>query len=413
MSYLHQDAAMTVSQVNRYVKTLIEQDDLLSYLTVRGEISNLKYHSSGHLYFTLKDEEGELAAVMFRSAAQGLSFTLVNGMKVTAYGRLSVYERSGRYQLYCSAMTEDGIGALRLEYERLYRKLSEEGLFSDERKRPLPRFPNCIGVITSPTGAAIRDIIHVTGRRAPGVKLLIVPSLVQGRDAPAELCRALSYLQAEGSADVIIIGRGGGSMEDLWAFNDEALVRAVAASEIPVISAVGHEIDFTLCDFAADQRAPTPSAAAELAVPDTAELLERLDEAAEKLTALYSCKLSACRVRLVEATARLERMSPVAATRQRRERLERTKERMERSIRLIWERAASRLVRGTDMLNAVNPLAVLKRGYGVMQTDEGSVIASVSDLTEEQTVRFVLADGEARARILSVLPQIKVQEEEG
>ncbi|MBQ8345645.1 MAG: exodeoxyribonuclease VII large subunit, partial [Clostridia bacterium] len=394
-------------------KTLIEQDDLLSYLTVRGEISNLKYHSSGHLYFTLKDEEGELAAVMFRSAAQGLSFTLVNGMKVTAYGRLSVYERSGRYQLYCSAMTEDGIGALRLEYERLYRKLSEEGLFSDERKRPLPRFPNCIGVITSPTGAAIRDIIHVTGRRAPGVKLLIVPSLVQGRDAPAELCRALSYLQAEGSADVIIIGRGGGSMEDLWAFNDEALVRAVAASEIPVISAVGHEIDFTLCDFAADQRAPTPSAAAELAVPDTAELLERLDEAAEKLTALYSCKLSACRVRLVEATARLERMSPVAATRQRRERLERTKERMERSIRLIWERAASRLVRGTDMLNAVNPLAVLKRGYGVMQTDEGSVIASVSDLTEEQTVRFVLADGEARARILSVLPQIKVQEEEG
>lgn len=402
MSYVRGDAALSVSQVNQYVKALIERDDLLSSIAVRGEISNLKYHTSGHLYFTLKDENAELGAVMFRASAQGLRFTVKNGMCVTAYGRLSVYEKSGRYQMYVSTMTEEGIGALRLEYERLYRKLSDEGLFDETRKRPLPRFPKCIGIITSPTGAAIRDIIHVTGRRYPAAKLLIYPSLVQGPEAPAGLCCGLAYLNAEGSADVIIIGRGGGSIEDLWAFNDENLVRAVAASEIPVISAVGHEIDFTLCDFAADHRAPTPSAAAELAVPDRAELLGRVDEMGENLVEIFSKKIALSRVALIERKIELEKLSPKAKTERMRLSLTYKKEELNRSIRQITERAAARLSRSVEQLNALNPLAVLGRGYSVVEGQSGEVISSVKQLQSGDMLRLLLADGEVSARVLSV-----------
>ena len=401
MFHAGSENALSVSQVNQYVKTLIEQDDLLSYITVRGEISNLKYHTSGHLYFTLKDENAELGAVMFRTAVQGLRFTVKNGMYVTAYGRISVYEKSGRYQMYVSAMTEEGVGALRLEYERLYRQLSEEGLFAPERKRPLPRFPKCVGIITSPTGAAIRDIIHVTGRRYPSAKLLIYPSLVQGADAPASLCQGLAYLNAEGSSDVIILGRGGGSIEDLWAFNDESLVRAVAASDIPVISAVGHEIDFTLCDFAADQRAATPSAAAELAVPDSTELLSRVDEMGETLTGLFLKQIALLRMALVERKSVLEKWSPTAKTERMRLSLTYKQEELARSIRQITERAALRLSRSAERLNALNPLSILSRGYSVAEKESGEVISSVEQLQVGEHIRLFLSDGEVTAQILS------------
>ena len=260
--------ALSVSDVNKYIKMLFSADDVLSSVAIRGEISNFKRHSSGHLYFTLKDSGGEIAAVMFRADASRLPFVPADGMRIVAYGSVDVYERSGRYQVYVRSMVADGVGAMAEAYERLRRKLEAEGLFDESRKRPIPKYPQCIGVITAPTGAAIRDILNITGRRYPQAKILIYPSLVQGADAPASLCAGLGLLCAHGECDVIIIGRGGGSIEDLWGFNDEAVVRAVAASSIPVISAVGHETDFTLCDFAADKRAPTPSAAAEIATPD-------------------------------------------------------------------------------------------------------------------------------------------------
>jgi exodeoxyribonuclease VII large subunit len=275
--------ALTVTDVNRYIKSLLNSDEVLSAVTIRGEISNFKAHGSGHLYFTLKDEGAEIAAVMFRGDASRLAFRPADGMRVVVYGSVDVYEKSGRYQVYVRTMQADGVGAMMLAFERLKRKLTAEGLFDEARKRPLPPFPTCVGVITAPTGAAIQDILNITGRRYPQAKILLYPSLVQGAEAPASLCAGLATLNALEACDVIILGRGGGSLEDLWAFNDEALVRAVAASRIPVISAVGHETDFTLCDFAADRRAPTPSAAAELAVPDRRALTERLAQIKDAL----------------------------------------------------------------------------------------------------------------------------------
>ena len=397
------EAVLGVSALNRYIKGLIESDDVLSYVSVRGEISNFKYHTSGHLYFTLKDEESEIAAVMFRSAASGLRFAARNGMRVTAYGKVSVYEKSGRYQLYISTMLEDGIGSLYLEYKRLYESLRAEGLFAEERKRPLPSYPHRIGVITSPTGAAIRDILNITGRRYPAAKILIYPSLVQGREAPASLCHALAYLNAETDCDVIILGRGGGSMEDLWAFNDEALVRAVANSRIPVISAVGHETDFTLCDFAADRRAPTPSAAAELAVPDRYELMERLDELFGRLDMQMERFVERRRTMLKLRVSALALVSPEAKLATLAQKISAQRERIDRAMqtRMLRERERMRYV--LETLQAMNPLAVLERGYGAV-LQNGRFLSSVKKLKCGDRVTLRLSDGSADAQILSVAP---------
>ncbi len=269
--------ALTVTQLNEYIKGVIDHDIRLADVTIKGEISNFKNHySTGHYYFSLKDEGSILRAIMFRSAAGKMPFIPEDGMKVIAHGRISSFVRDGQYQLYCDSMEPDGVGALYIAFEQLKRKLEGEGLFDPARKRPLPKIPTRVGIITSATGAAIRDMINVCGRRFPYAKLILYPSLVQGPDAPPQLINGLRYFNETNSADVIIIGRGGGSIEDLWAFNNEELAREVAASQIPVISAVGHETDFTICDFVADRRAPTPSAAAELAVPDTAELKRKI-----------------------------------------------------------------------------------------------------------------------------------------
>ena len=392
---------LTVSQVNGYLKLLIEQDDFLNQVAVRGELSNCKLHSSGHLYFTLKDGESELAAIMFRSAATRLPFVPKSGMKVTVYGKISVYEKGGRYQLYAETMLEDGLGALWLEFERLKKKLEAEGLFDPGRKRPLPAYPSCVGIVTSPTGAAVWDMVNITGRRFPGVRILICPVLVQGASAPASMCRALAYLNVTKACDVIILGRGGGSAEDLWAFNDEGLVRAVAASEIPIVSAVGHETDFTLCDFAADQRAPTPSAAAELVLRDHRDVLQRFDGLSDRMDACMESRLQRYRSRLTEWEQRLKLCSPEGRLKEQRNRLERLATGMDASMQNRLGSARQRLELAVNHLEAVNPLAVLARGYSVVQDSEGRVVSSVAALRVGEPVTIRLSDGRAVAEIRS------------
>ena len=398
---------LSVGDVNRYVKMLMDNDALLSSISVRGEISNLKNHTSGHLYFTLKDADAELSAVMFRSAAAGLTFMPKNGMQVRAYGKISVYEKSGKCQLYVSAMIDDGKGLLQLEYERLLKKLSDEGLFAEDRKRALPRIPSCIGIITSPTGAAVRDMINVTGRRWPAAKILLYPSLVQGADAPASLCAGLEYLNAYGECDVIIIGRGGGSIEDLWAFNDESLVRAIAASRIPVISAVGHETDFTLSDFAADKRAPTPSAAAELAVPDKNELQLRVDDAFNRIEGLALKNIDTKKKLLMSDAKRLELASPTARVKNERRMLSTREELMKKSMSALIKSRTDALSAAAGKLEAINPLAILARGYSVTRDADKGIINSVSKLKKDDTVNILFADGEADAMILKTEKRAK------
>ena len=275
---------LSVSALNNYIKNIFENNRTLSSVTVRGEISNFVNHRSGHLYFTLKDADGQIRSVMFKSRALTLKFMPESGMKVIVHGSVTVYPRDGSYQLYATSMQPDGIGALYLAYEQMKERLAKEGLFDESHKLPIPRIPATVGVITSPTGAAVRDIINVTGRRFPQAKILLYPALVQGEGAEASLISALDYLDKSGLCDVIIIGRGGGSIEDLWAFNGESLARRIYYATTPIISAVGHETDFTICDFVADMRAPTPSAAAEIAVPDRRELAQRLDSFVERLS---------------------------------------------------------------------------------------------------------------------------------
>ena len=398
---MKRDSTLTVGELNRYVKMLMDNDALLSAVSVQGEISNLKYHSSGHIYFTLKDGDAEISAVMFRAAAMNLKMVARDGMQVIAFGRVSVYEKGGKCQLYVSAMLDNGIGALQLEYERLKKQLESEGLFDKERKRPIPKFPRCMGIITSPTGAAVRDMINVTGRRWPSAKILIYPALVQGEQAPESLCVGLDVLNAANACDVIIIGRGGGSIEDLWAFNVERVVRRVAASEIPIISAVGHETDFTLCDFAADLRAPTPSAAAELAVPDRDEMSVRLDELIGRMENATSRTVNLKRERFLNIVNRLELFSPSGRLAVSKKELEQKRLALEQGFERIIQKKREGLSIASAKLTAINPLAVLSRGYSYSQKD-GAVISSVVQIAEGDRIDIRFADGSASAEIISV-----------
>ena len=283
--------AFTVSELNNYIKSIFENNRTLSSVMVRGEISNFTNHRSGHLYFSLKDADGQIRSVMFRSRAMGLKFMPESGMKVIVHGSVTVYPRDGSYQLYVSSMQPDGVGALYLAYEQLKERLFQEGLFDEIYKKPIPAFPKRIGVITSPTGAAVRDIINVTGRRYPCADIYVYPALVQGDGAENSLIKALDYFDSSCLCDVIILGRGGGSIEDLWAFNSEALARRIFEARVPIISAVGHETDFTICDFVADMRAPTPSAAAEIAVPETHELMHKIDNIIGRMSLLIGKRI--------------------------------------------------------------------------------------------------------------------------
>lgn len=394
---------LSVTELNEYLRCLMEGDALLSDILVRGEVSNFKNHyATGHLYFSLKDETGAVRAVMFRSYASRLRFQPENGMKVIVHGRVSVFPRSGDYQIYVNEMQPDGAGALAVAFEQLRRKLEAEGLFDEARKRPLPPYPTRIGLITSPTGAAVRDMLQVLGRRYPLSDVVLFPALVQGPGAPESLVKGLRCFAGEVPVDLIIIGRGGGSMEDLWCFNHENVVRAVAASPVPVISAVGHETDFTLCDFAADLRAPTPSAAAELAVPDKTEL-------AARITALAGRAEAAERQVLVSLREKLRRLAGSAALSSPRYVLDR--ERMTLDLlaqKLIHEgqglvpprRAALAALCGK--LSALNPAGVLARGFGIVFDETGHTVSTVEALSEDETIRVKLADGDVTATVHTV-----------
>ena len=388
--------ALTVTQLNEYVKRMIDTTPQLSSLYVKGEISNFKNHyGTGHYYFTLKDEGSQLRAVMFKSAAAKMKFLPENGMKITAHGRLSAFVRDGTYQLYCDSMEPDGVGALYIAYEQLKKRLEAEGLFDVSKKRPLPKIPMRIGIITSATGAAIRDMINVCGRRFPAAKLVLYPSLVQGPGAPAELIAGMQYFNTMRSVDVIIIGRGGGSIEDLWAFNDERLARTIAASQIPVISAVGHETDFTICDFVADRRAPTPSAAAELAVPDTAELKRKIQNIVSREANVLLTMLKSRRDRLDSLANARAMTNPMNLIDDRRMLLDMLTERMVRAEENSVQIRRSLLARDAGCLDALNPLSVLARGYSAVYKTDGTLVKSIDNVKIGDTVEFKTIGGSA------------------
>ncbi len=395
---------LSVSQLNRYIKSVIDEDFHLQNVYVRGEISGFTNHyRTGHFYFTVKDEEAAVKAVMFRTANQRLRFTPENTMRVICRGRISVFERDGAYQLYVDEMVPDGVGDLSIAFEQLKKKLAAEGLFDESRKKPVPRFPCRVGVITSPTGAAVRDIINILSRRFPLAQMVFCPVTVQGDNAAPEIAAAIELMNSRKAADVLIVGRGGGSQEDLWAFNEELTVRAVAASEIPVISAVGHETDVTLCDFAADLRAPTPSAAAELAVPDKEEELRSLRQNRERMTVAVSGRTAACRAILLALQSGLESRSPLAYLGDLRVRTDRALMTAEGTVqnRLAAER--SRWGALCAALDAMNPAKVLSRGYAFTERG-GRVLSSAAGAAvgDELTVHY--ADGSLNCTVTDVTP---------
>ncbi|MBE6550202.1 MAG: exodeoxyribonuclease VII large subunit [Ruminococcaceae bacterium] len=399
---MEQKNALTVTQLNEYIKMMFDSQPTLNRLLVRGEISNFVNHRSGHFYFTLKDEGSLIKAVMFKSSAMKINFQPENGMRVVARGKVSVFPRDGQYQLYADDMELDGIGALYVAFEQLKNKLAAEGLFDESRKKPLPRFPSKIGIITSPTGAAIRDMINVTGRRYPMAEITIYPALVQGSDAPRSLAAGIRYFNnSENHPDVIIIGRGGGSIEDLWAFNNEQLARFIANSEIPVISAVGHETDFTICDFVADRRAPTPSAAAELAVPDSYELYTRIKAYESRVGTLLSRKLSngSDRLRILSRSRVLT--SPETLFDNLKLRVDRNSDILDASIKSKMTLSRSELKTASGKLSSLSPLAVLSRGYGAVTDADGNIVKSVSSLDIGQKIDVTLSDGSVTAEIIN------------
>ena len=389
---------LSVTQLNEYLKMLLDGDRVLSNVFVRGEISNFKLYSSGHAYFTLKDDAGQLKSVMFRSYFSRMAFLPEDGMRVIAHGRVSVYESSGQYQLYVDDMQPDGAGSLALRFEQLKRKLAAEGLFDESRKRPLPSMPRRIGVITSPSGAAVHDIINVLGRRFPAAEMILYPSEVQGTQAPAQLISGVEFFSMTGLVDVIILGRGGGSAEDLWAFNDEYLARAVASCSIPIISAVGHESDFTICDFVADRRAPTPSAAAEIAVPDMGEILRGLASVRAGLqTSMQKLIVQERRI-LNQITQSRVFSRPEQMLDGFRQRLDEGEAELTRAVEqtLLQKRQSTAALAGK--LQALNPLSILSRGYATVSR-EGTTITSIKQINDKDTLDIRMADGSVRATV--------------
>ncbi|MBQ8332266.1 MAG: exodeoxyribonuclease VII large subunit [Clostridia bacterium] len=398
--------ALTVTQLNEYVKRLIDMTPQLTDVYVKGEISNFKNHySTGHYYFTLKDEGGQLRSVMFKSAAAKMKFIPEDGMKVTAHGRISSFVRDGTYQLYCDGMEPDGIGALYVAFEQLKRKLESEGLFDPARKKPLPKIPTRVGIITSATGAAIRDMINVCGRRFPYAKLVLYPALVQGPDAPPQLIAGMQYFNYTRSVDVIIIGRGGGSIEDLWAFNDEGLARAVAASRIPVISAVGHETDFTICDFVADRRAPTPSAAAELAVPDTAELKRKISNIITRESDVIRAMFRLRREKLESLANSRAMTDPGNLIEDKRVLLDHLSDRLRLAEDREIQMKKAEMAAAAGKLNALNPLSVISRGYSAVYRDDGALVKKIEDVEPGDKVAFKTIGGEALCTVDEIRKQ--------
>lgn len=394
---------LSVSQLNRYIKMNFDADENLANIFISGEISNFTNHyRTGHLYFTLKDDSAAVRAVMFNSSAKRLKFMPEDGMKVIARGRVSVYEASGQYQLYVDDMQPDGVGALNLAYEQLKEKLQKEGLFSELHKKPLPPYPEKVGVITSPTGAAVRDIINVLGRRFPYAEIVFCPVLVQGDGAHLQLTDAVNMFNSERAADVIIIGRGGGSIEDLWEFNDEGLARAVYNSDIPVISAVGHETDFTICDFVADMRAPTPSAAAELAVPDANELQHALSALKNRMFLNVSSGIADRRSRLEYLTSKGALKSPDEMLSNRSQRLDTAFSKMLSSYENRIGGKKVEFISAATALSKLDPMSVLMRGFAFVSDKNGKNVYSSQALAKGDKINVRFHDGSAVCEVKEI-----------
>lgn len=392
---------LTVSQLNRYVKFIIEQDYNLQTVFVQGEISNFTNHyKTGHYYMTIKDEFSAIKAVMFKTANMRLKFMPENSMNVIIKGRVSVFERDGQYQLYIDDMQPDGTGALSLAFEQLKNKLAAEGLFDSEKKKPIPAFPQRVGVVTSPTGAAIRDIINVISRRFPLTELILCPVAVQGDYAAPQIKAAIELFNEEKAADVLIVGRGGGSVEELWAFNEEIVARAVAASDIPVISAVGHETDFTICDFAADLRAPTPSAAAELAVPDSYQQIEMLSAAVYRMQSAVEDRLGLELARVELKKSALMRLNPENYIDSLRVRCDKASMAMDSAAKQNIAVKAKEFSALCAKLDAMSPLKILARGYSVASKD-GRILTDSACVNTGDKINVILSNGSLECEVLS------------
>ncbi|WP_010499088.1 exodeoxyribonuclease VII large subunit [Paenibacillus elgii] len=440
---------LSIKELNRYIKMLLEGTDRLQDVWVRGEISNFTHHSSGHMYFTLKDADSRLKSIMFASYNQRLPFIPREGTKVIACGNISVYERDGQYQFYVTQMQPDGIGSLYLAFEQLKKKLESEGLFAPGIKKPIPRFPRAIGVITSPTGAAVRDIIITLQRRHPTVPILLYPALVQGKQAAPSIVRAIEEMNARNEVDVLIVGRGGGSLEELWAFNEEVVARAIFASSLPIISAVGHETDFTIADFVADLRAPTPTAAAELAVPHHQELkqqigyfrqqlyggltqqlerskerlkrlqrspyltnprrqlllqpAERLDRMREQLGYKMRSRLTKSHERLMKADRQLASFNPKEQVVYSRKRLDSSARLLRQTMQAVLRRKQQELVSSMRQLDALSPLKIMQRGYGLVYDEkEKQLVKSIQQVQIGDVLKLRLMDGRIDCHVWSM-----------
>ena len=393
----------TVTQVNSYIKNMFTQDYMLRSISVKGEISNCKYHTSGHIYFTLKDQSGTIACVMFAGSRSGLAFQLTEGAQVIVTGRVDVYERDGKYQLYAQKITKQGIGDLYVRFEQLKKELEEQGMFAAEYKRKIPKYIRTLGVVTAETGAAVRDIINVAGRRNPYVQIILYPAIVQGEAAACSIINGIRALERAG-VDVIIAGRGGGSIEDLWAFNEEEVARAVFECTVPVISAVGHETDFTITDFVADLRAPTPSAAAELAVYDVKELLGRMQTVRQLYTRSMEQSLREYSLKLSGRKTRLKYMSPLSRIRDKRHMSIKLEEELQSAMSQVIKEKKQMLSIYIERMKGLSPLEKLNQGYTYTSTADGKALRSVEQVEEGDRLKICVTDGFVEAGVLSCHP---------
>jgi exodeoxyribonuclease VII large subunit len=393
---------LTVSSLNNYIKKIIECDFILNNVSIKGEISNFKMHSSGHLYFSLKDEKSKINCIMFRNYAQNLKFMPKEGLTVVVKGKVSVYEKDGSYQIYCSEMIQQGIGELYAAFLELKERLGKQGLFDEEHKKQLPAYPRRVGVITSPTGAAVRDIIRVAKRRNPSIDLLIYPSLVQGESASQDLINGVEALNKIDDIDVIILARGGGSIEELWSFNDEKLAKAVFNSRKPIITGVGHETDFTIVDFVSDRRASTPSAAAEIAVPSLRETNDRINRYKDGLGHLVSKLIKEKHNNIQILQKSLSIYSPMNYILNQYNYIDNLQHKLQSNVSMNISLKKEQLSKANALLEAHNPLKVLSKGYAVIETEDGSIISSRENLKGENKINITLKDGKSKLAISSV-----------
>ena len=390
---------ISVTELNKYIKKKIDGDEMLNNVLVKGEISNYKHHYTGHLYFTLKDDNSLIKCIMFKSYAENLKFEPKDGMKVTIFGTVSVFERDGVYQIYAKAMQEDGLGSLYKAYEEMKARLEKEGLFAPAHKKKIPLMPKCIGVLTSNTGAVIRDIINVSTRRNPNVYIKLLPVPVQGAGAAEKIADAIKLMNEKNLADVIIVARGGGSLEDLWPFNEEVVARAIYASELPVISAVGHETDFTIADFVADLRAPTPSAAAELAVPNISDITLKLEAYNNRFKLALKKKVELMRLRYEKCMNSRVFKEPLQKINEKYILIDMKVKSMQNNIFNIYNKKKAEMVKHIAKIDALSPLKTLTRGYSIIQLN-GKVIKSVNQVKKDDEVDIRLVDGITKAKIM-------------